>query len=196
MKVRSALALITSVGLMAVSCEGSTPPLTNAEPRVTGAPPEVARCSASGLSTSRTVEPRLPKAVAATRSAIAEGAIACDFEGLAQLALADGNFVWSFGSDASPSVADLAAEWRRAEQQGDDIMATLVQLLDLRHARRGRDFVWPSAFGTAPNETDWAQLEAVYDAEEIAAFSEFGAYIGWRTGIGKDGDWNFFVQGE
>ena len=138
----------------------------------------------------------LPAPVAETRLAIAEAAVACDYKGLEELTLGGGDFIYSFGGSVPPTPGEAAEFWRDGEEREDQILATLVKLLELPYARRGGDYVWPSAFKDNPTEADWYALEAVYTRARIESFKEFGGYIGLRIGIGPKGDWKFFVDGD
>jgi hypothetical protein len=134
--------------------------------------------------------------VAETRLAIAEAAVACDYGRLEELALAGGDFIYSFGGNVPPTPGEASGFWRDEEERGVEALATLVKLLDLPYAREGSDYVWPSAFKDDPTDADWEALEAIYTEEEIAGFKEFGGYLGLRVGISLDGGWKFFVGGD
>jgi hypothetical protein len=57
-------------------------------------------------------------------------------------------------------------------------------------------YVWPSAYVWDPPHEAWTALEGVYSPEEIAAFEDFGGFIGWRAGITPDGRWRFYLAGD
>jgi hypothetical protein len=175
--------------LVGVGCRGG--PVTPA-----ATPTELATCSAAGLSAELESQAGLPAPVAGTRLTIAEAAVACDYERLEELALAGGDFIYSFGGNVPPTPGEAAGFWRDEEERGSDTLANLVNLLELPYAKKGGDYVWPSAFKDDPTDADWEALEAIYSAEEIAGFQEFGGYAGLRVGISPDGGWKFFVGGD
>lgn len=154
-------------------------------------------CSAAGLDSEPAAQPGLPAGVAEMRAAIVRAATDCDYEELASLALAgDSEFIFSFGGGEDP-----AAFWRSEEGFGHRPLWFLVRLLDLPfRTLPPSTFVWPSAFGygdwTSIPEPDKEALGAVYDADDLAGFAEFGGYIGYRVGITRRGDWTFVVAGD
>jgi len=169
--------------------EPATPTSAPGEsPASTGQP--AAECSAAGLSSDLPVQ-ELPEPVADKRQAIARAAVACDYEELEELA-AVGRFTFSYGG--SGSAADF---WRDEEKAGRDVLATLVRLLELPHARNEAGFyAWPSAYSEQPSPRDWKRLEGIYDDEMIASFRRNGSYLGHRIGITPQGEWQFFVAGD
>ncbi len=162
-------------------------------------PPAPADCSAGGLSSSPVAQSGLPGPVAEMRLGIVEAATACDFEGLADLALAgDPEFIFSFGGGDDP-----AAFWQDEEDAGNRPLEFLVKILDLPFGTiqvDGTTYVWPSAgaygdWDEVPRD-DQRALRAVYGGKDLAAFRKFGAYVGYRIGITESGDWIFFVAGD
>jgi hypothetical protein len=159
-----------------------------------GASSDAARCSAARLSPTLPVQ-KLPPRVASMRARIARAAVACDYGRLERLARERGrSFEFSFGSGTSP-----ATYWRKLEQsrQGDPL-AKLVRILRLPFARyRPGGYAWPSAYRAMPTEADWNALLAVYSRAEVNRMrrSRIG-YFGYRAGISRSGDWQFFVEGD
>ncbi len=162
-----------------------------------------ATCSAAALNPEPTEQPDLPEIVAETRERIVERAVACDFEGLAQIAEgSDADFTFSFGNGGDP-----AEFWARSEQdelERSGPMLYLAALLDRPHETRsveGRtQYLWPSAFAydswdEVPDE-DREALRPLYTELELRGFQEFGSYGGYRIGIDADGNWLFFVAGD
>ncbi|MGH2748986.1 MAG: hypothetical protein ACRDKB_13850 [Actinomycetota bacterium] len=159
-------------------------------------------CSAAGMSAELS-DQDLPPAVADMRARIVQAAVACDYDALAELALAgDEFFSYSFGDDGDPG-----GYWLRLEEDPDndeEPMATLVKLLKLSHCVD--DFVsadvtlysWPSASCTQPTDEDWDELieSGISTEEEVEGFKEFGSYIGWRVGIAEEGDWLSYIAGD
>ena len=155
---------------------------------------EAARCSAARLS-SRLPAQKLPAPVASMRVRITRAAVACDYAALERLARERGrSFEFSFGAGRSP-----AAFWRRLEQtRQDDPLAKLVGILRLPFTRDRRGgYDWPSAYRLKPTKADWDALLAVYSRAEVERFrkSEIG-YYGYRAGISRAGDWQFFIAGD
>ncbi|HEY4606576.1 MAG TPA: hypothetical protein VIH55_02920, partial [Acidimicrobiia bacterium] len=162
----------------------------------TTAPVLTAECSASGLPAPAAQE-GLPDQVADVRLAMAQAAIACDYDTLEALAGPDLNT--SFGGGGFDNIP----MW---EEQGTyPALELLVRLLDTPFATQEvedlpRYYVWPSAFvydtwDEIPAEDIEALLE-VFTQEELDQIATFGAYAGWRIGITEDGDWEFFVAGD
>ena len=158
-----------------------------------------AGCSAEGLPAEPTPQD-LPGPVAETRRSIVAAATACDFDRLADLALA-GRFTYSFGDSGEPG-----AHWRREEVTGNPLQV-LVELLNRPSGRRPAgdthtrtQYVWPRAYAydtwaEVPADAR-AELEPIYGPADFENFERFGSYSGYRAGISTDGDWLFFVAGD
>lgn len=159
-----------------------------------GVDPEVARCSASGLSLPATQE-GLPAAVAAARELIARAAVSCDLVALESLA--DPDFVSSFGGG---DFSDIL-EW---EEAGSGKLDTLVKLFNTRYEVKEFPemtlYVWPAAFAYDTWEeipaADLEDIIEIFGEGEVDMLAGFGSYAGWRIGITSDGDWRFFVAGD
>ena len=153
------------------------------------------RCSASGLSAAARPQTGLPPAVARMRARIVRAAVACDYEALERLAREKRrSFHFSYAALRSP-----AAYWRRLERtRGEDVMAKLVKILGLRHARSREGFyIWPAAHRDDPTAADWRALRAVYPQKVIDRMRRAGSgYIGHRVAITRRGDWLYFVAGD
>lgn len=156
----------------------------------TGAP----RCSASTLSPEpKPARPPLPPPVESMRRRIIAAAVACDYETLSALAREEGKeFNLGFGEQS-----DLAAFWRKHEQQGDPVLSRLVRVLNLPYSGEGEHYLWPSAAGMFRKDKDWEAIAGLYPPETIARWkgTERG-YTGLRTGIHLNGDWLFALSGE
>jgi hypothetical protein len=169
---------------------------TVTETETVPAEPEV-QCSTSGLRLTLP-EQDLPPEVADVRTRIFDAAVACDYETLEQIALEKGEgFTFSYGSGAS------AAEfWREAEASSAESkpMRALATILTLPHTRNeAGSYAWPSAYDESPTEADWQALvdAGLYSAETIEQMKTQGTgYLGYRTAITPDGDWQFFVAGD
>ena len=85
--------------------------------------------------------------------------------------------------------------WRRLEKEAEvpvlgDILPTVLS---------GDIYAWPSVHSKPPSE--WTPeerrwLRNLYTAREIRRFERAGHYLGWRTGIRKDGTWLYFIAGD
>jgi hypothetical protein len=152
-------------------------------------------CSAAGMSIPY-AQAGLPVNVAELRRDIVRAASLCDFAALAELA-ADG-FTSSFGGGGIELLAEREAE-------GDDLLATLVEILEMPYAEVSYEdgttyYYWPRAFSydswDEVPEADKDDLRSLYSEEDFAGFADFGGYLGWRAGITADGKWRFFVAGD
>lgn len=166
--------------------EAAGAPSTPAQP--------AAHCSASTLSSqpSAPASP-LPSPVESMRRHIIAAAVACDYESLSQLSHEKGaDFSFGFGDEK-----DLAATWRKEEEQGHPVLAHLVKVLSLPYAKLDTLYVWPSVYGPEATPEDWSALKALYSAEEINELrANQEGYIGFRTGIDATGDWQFALAGD
>jgi hypothetical protein len=209
----SLVALLLVLG--AAGCGGSdgddaAAPETAIEAETTTAPAET---GATGTQTETVAEPAtcsatdhgltlpkqdLPPAVAEVRERIFAAVSACDFGGLEEIALEKGEgFTYSFGEQA----ASPATYWRNVElNAADSPMYVLALILTLPVSRtEAGGYAWPSAYSEKPTEADWqALVDAVlYTPTELERMRESGTgYIGWRTAITPEGDWQFFVAGD
>ena len=157
---------------------------------------EPADCSTAGLR--RTLpEQDLPDAVAEVREAIFAAALACDYAELERLALERGEgFTFTYGGGTS-----AAEHWRNLEESGtDEPMRVLVAILSLPYTRNETgSYAWPTAYSESPSEADWQALvdAGISTQEQVELMKEQGTgYIGYRTAITPDGDWQFFVAGD
>jgi hypothetical protein len=162
----------------------------------TAAPEPEADCSTSGVR--RTLpEQDLPDAVAEVREAVFVAGLACDYEKLERLALERGEgFTFSYGGGTS-----AAEHWRELEESGtEEPMRVLVAILALPYTRNeSGSYAWPTAYRESPNEADWQALvdAGVSTQEQVDLMKEQGTgYLGYRTAITADGDWQFFVAGD
>lgn len=161
-------------------------------------PPEV-MCSTAGLRLTLP-EQDLPPEVAEVRERIFAAAVACDYDALEEIALERGEgFTFSFGGGA-----DASEYWRSVEEDSAEEpkpMRALATILAIPHARNETgSYAWPSAYEQTPTDEDW---QAVVDAglytraevEQMQGPTSTG-YLGYRTAITPDGDWQFFVAGD
>ena len=173
-----------------------TETVTETLPPATTAPEE-AECSTSALRLTLP-EQDLPPAVADVRKRIFDAAVACDYDTLEEIALEEGEgFTFSYGAGT-----DASEHWRQAEQSGDEPqpMRTLATILTLPYTRNeSGSYAWPTAYNESPTEADWQALvdAGLYDAEAVEQMKTQGTgYLGYRTAITPDGDWQFFVAGD
>lgn len=203
------LLVLGSVGCGGSDGDGAAAPETATGAETTGP----AETSTTGTQTETVAEPAtcsatdhgltlpkqdLPPPVAEVRERIFAAVSACDFAGLEEIALEKGEgFTFSFGEQAGSP----AAYWRNLElNAADSPMYVLALILTLPVTRNeSGSYAWPSAYNENPTEADWqALVDAVlYTPTELEKMREGGTgYIGWRTAITADGDWQFFVTGD
>ena len=168
------------------------------EPAETEPEEPAADCSTAGLRLTLP-EQDIPEEVAAVRRRVFDAAVACDYETLEQIALEEGEgFTFSYGAGPDDSAA---AHWRELEESGaEEPMKTLATILTLPHTRNeSGSYAWPSAYSESPTDADWQALAdaGVYPQEQLDQMREGGVgYLGYRTAITADGDWQFFVAGD
>ena len=156
--------------------------------------PEV-RCSTAGIRLTLP-EQELPPEVADVRRRVFEAAVACDYETLEQIALEQGEgFTFSFGGGTS-----AAEHWRTLEESGaEEPMRVLATILTLPYTRNeSGSYAWPTAYQESPTEADWQALvdAGLYSQEQLDSMKAAGSFLGYRTAITADGDWQFFVAGD
>ena len=158
-----------------------------------------ADCSGATMSTDYADSGELPPVVSDVRFALLTGAAACDLEGLALRALADGTNV-SFGLPEDP-----AGLWRELESTGGTPMADLITILQLAVGTTDDGqgtvyWVWPAVAAlddwSDATEEQRSELADLFGADALADWDSFGGYIGYRVGITDSGRWAFFVQGD
>ena len=152
-------------------------------------------CSTSGLRLTLP-EQELPAEVTDVRKRIFDAAIACDYDTLRQIALEKGaGFTFSYGGEA-----DASDYWRSLEEEGTEKpMRALATILTLPYTRNeSGSYAWPTAYSERPTEEAWQALvdAGLYSREQIDTMKTGGSYLGWRTAITADGDWQFFVAGD
>jgi hypothetical protein len=79
-------------------------------------------------------------------------------------------------------------------------MRALTAILSLPYTRNeSGSYAWPTAYQESPSETDWRALvdAGLYTEEQVEQMKAGGTgYLGYRTAITADGDWQFFVAGD
>ncbi len=179
--------------------ETVTETVTQTLPPVTTEPEPEVECSTAGLRLTLP-EQDLPAVVADVRKRVFDAAVACDYDTLEQIALEQGQgFTFSYGAGT-----DASEHWRSVEEAGTERplpMRALATILTIPHARNETgSYAWPSAYEETPTDEDW---QAVVDAglytqaqvEQMQGPTSTG-YLGYRTAITPDGDWQFFVAGD
>jgi hypothetical protein len=155
-------------------------------------------CSMSGVRLTLP-EQELPPAVADVRQRVFDAAVACDYDTLEQIALEKGaGFTFSYGSGT-----DASDYWRDLEENSTATpkpMRALAEILTLPFTRNeSGSYAWPTAYSENPTEDAWRDLvySGLYSAEEVDQMKTQGTgYLGYRTAITPDGDWQFFVAGD
>lgn len=145
-------------------------------------------------------EPGLPAAVADTRQALHEAAIAGDWATIESLMSPD--FTSSFGGASGPGEA--ISMLRAMEEEGQDPLGLMVRLLQTPYGvvaaeSAGTHYFWPGPFVRTPEEwteDDLAVLRRLGTEEDIQGWRDFGGYIGWRIGITEQGNWTIFTAGD
>jgi hypothetical protein len=156
-------------------------------------------CSTSGLRQTLP-EQELPAAVADVRERVFEAALACDYPTLEEIALEEGEgFTFSYG--ATESAAEFWREREEAEgEPGPKPMRALTAILAMPYTRNeAGSYAWPTAYQESPTDADWQAIvdAGLYTQAQVDQMRSGGiGYIGYRTAITPDGDWQFFVAGD
>jgi len=214
MKSFAVAALVAALALAGCGSSGDAEEVTGAPKPITvtvtetvpvetetQAEPEV-ECSTAGLRLTLP-EQELPAAVAEVRQRVFDAAVACDYETLEEIALEQGEgFTYSYGGDASAAEFWRDREEAGAEEPGPKPMRALTSILAMPFTRNeSGSYAWPTAYDEAPTVEAWqALVEAgLYTQEQVdsmKASAGDGGYLGYRTAITADGDWQFFVAGD
>jgi len=116
-----------------------------------------------------------------------------------QIALERGEgFTFSYGGSGS-----AAAFWREVEDAGTERplpMRALATILTMPYTRNeSGSYAWPTAYDESPTDEAWEALvvSGLYTGDEVEQMKTQGTgYLGYRTAITPDGDWQFFVAGD
>ncbi|MGL5733720.1 MAG: hypothetical protein ACRCYS_02545 [Beijerinckiaceae bacterium] len=93
---------------------------------------------------------------------------------------------------------------KSSDAEGREVLARLVNLLEgpfarIEAGRRQEMYVWP-AYAEMMWETlkpeDWVQLYRAVPAATVRESLERRKYLGDRLGLGPDGTWHYFLNGE
>jgi hypothetical protein len=155
-------------------------------------------CSMSGVRLTLP-DQDLPPAVADVRKRVFDAAVACDYDTLEQIAQEQGEgFTFSYGSGT-----DASEYWRDLEENSAETpkpMRALATILTQPFTRNeSGSYAWPTAYSENPTADAWRDLvySGLYSAEEVDQMQEQNTgYLGYRTAITADGDWQFFVAGD
>jgi hypothetical protein len=155
-------------------------------------------CSTAGLRLTLP-EQELPPEVADVRQRVFDAAVTCDYDALEQIALEKGEgFTFSYGSGT-----DASEHWREVEETGAESpppMRALATILTTPFTRNeSGSYAWPSAYSENPTEEAWQALvdSGLYPEDDLEEMRNAGVgYLGYRTAITADGDWQFFVAGD
>jgi hypothetical protein len=164
-----------------------------AAPTTPGAPAEPAAPAPAPTPAPPAPDPleALPAEVATTRAALLAAARATDWDAIGALIPTDVLFTFSYGGET-----DAVAYYEGLEE---DVAARIVALLEGSFAQLGPIVVWPELHARTPFALDAqerAELAEEYGADEVAAWEQGGAYLGWRLGITDEGSWIFLVRGD
>jgi hypothetical protein len=155
-------------------------------------------CSTSGLRLTLP-EQDLPPTVADVRKRVFDAAVACDYDTLEQIADEKGKgFTFSYGSSTEAS-----EYWRDLEENSlvtPKPMRALATILTQPFTRNeSGSYAWPTAYSESPTEEAWRDLvySGLYSADVVDQMREQNTgYLGYRTAVTADGDWQFFVAGD
>jgi hypothetical protein len=206
--VRIALAWLLVLAALAAGCGSDEPdeaaatqPVTVTETvtetQTVTEQPE-ASCSTAGLRLTLP-EQELPPAVADVRKRVFDAAVACDYDTLEEIALEKGEgFTFSYGASEG-----AAAFWRQVEEAAEESplpMRALATILTMPFTRNeSGSYAWPTAYSENPTAESWQALvdAGLYTQDEVDQMQAQGTgYLGYRTAITADGDWQFFVAGD
>lgn len=138
----------------------------------------------------------LPPLVSIVRGTIIKAASAGDFDVLEELAFAlSDDFTYSF--DEPTLGGHPSRYWRELEEQGGDVSAGMIRLLEMPHAELDDTYVWPSVAVKEWSEIASSDREALrrgFGRDQVRFWEEFGRYVGYRIGITSKGDWRFFAS--
>ena len=144
----------------------------------------------------------LPERVKTMRAAILEAARTGDIEGMRPvLEMNELLPTVSFGGGQDP-----IEFWKEnsADREGREYLAALVEILEMPFARTNPGtpeemYIWPYLAQVPIKKLTPAQkvdLFQLVSPEEAKTMEDFGDYIYYRLGIGRDGTWHFFVAGD
>jgi hypothetical protein len=169
---------------------------TVTETETVPAEPEVT-CSTAGLRLTLP-EQDLPAPVADVRKRVFDAAVACDYDTLEQIALEQGDgFTFSYGG--GDSAADYWRQLEESKTAEPPPMRALATILTMPYVRNETgSYAWPTAYSEQPTDEAWQALvdAGLYTQAQVDSMQAAGMYLGYRTAITPEGDWQFFVAGD
>jgi hypothetical protein len=145
---------------------------------------------------------RLPQPVARVRERILAAAKSGDLKKLVTVMQSNETMpIFSLGDEKDP-----AAFWRKTypDSDGVEALAILIGILEAPfvHVDEGTPqemYLWPY-FARMPLKSltpeQKVELFRIVTGADYKDMIDFGAYSFYRTGIGPDGTWHFFVSGD
>lgn len=137
----------------------------------------------------------LPQVVENKRQEIYQAAQIRDYKKLASAAAS--SFSYSFGPEADGGFGMFIKN--QDENNNKKSFDIISSLLKLPYALEDDIYVWPAVFVKSSEEwtnEDLNMLRQIASEEEIKGYREFGAYVGYRIGINKNGDWVYYIAGD
>lgn len=197
MRFKPALSVLLLISLAVAACSNDAGTTTSAAAATTQAPvtsqaPATTAgqgaCAAAGLSTPG-AQQGLPEPVTEMRDAIVAAAMECDLQRIAELAssgpgefiFAGGEILFFVGEEGSPSFEDVIPFLGAMEEDGIDLLAEAVTLLDL-------------PFGFVADPEPWGLLDDPAMAPLYvwpAAAADTDLHLDAHLGITENGDWVF-----
>jgi len=161
-----------------------------------------ARAARSGAPQIHSGLAQLPEQVRKMREMILKAARSGDIEALRPVLETN---------ELKPTVSFGGAEdpirfWKQTsgDGQGREIMAILTEILEMDFVRMDAGtsnemYIWPYLAELPLDKLTPEQQVDLYrlvTPKQAKAMKEFGGYIHYRLGIGRDGTWHYFVAGE
>ena len=128
-----------------------------------------------------------------------DAAVACDYDTLEEIAVEQGEgFTFNYGGET-----DASEHWRDAEENPSGRAEADARAGgdpdDAVHPQRGGSYAWPTAYSEEPDRGGLAgagRRGALLAGAGRLDAEQHGSYLGYRTAITADGDWQFFVAGD
>lgn len=136
----------------------------------------------------------VPEVVSSTLGKIKNAAELKDYEALGSIANIP--FKYTFGDEYE---GGFVAWLKYLDDKGKNSFENILEILAQPYAMQGDIYVWPAVFTKSAEEwteEDISNMRKFATEEEIEGWREFGAYIGYRIGISKDGSWVYYLAGD
>lgn len=165
----------------------AVPESAGSEMTTLGGDTRASACSAAGMAAPDLDDAGLTTAAAATRHAIVDAAISCDYGRLVDLA------TFGEGNDPATSFVDL-------EAAGTPVLASLARLLPLApHVDTTGEqpvYIWPVAH-VDPDSGPLAELAEAFGPDQVDAWlGPDGTYDGPRLAVAADGTWRYYASAD